>query len=92
MSAGKSIPFFQRAAFRVQHIHKVVAKQRQPQTDIDDLALFCAIKLAKLGYYSGDPSIVMESPVDMVLAILSYETFDCELNMAYNQIMKEAAP
>jgi hypothetical protein len=92
MFESQSIPFFQRAAFEVKNSRKPIAKQRQPEVDIADIALFISIKLAKLGYFSGDPSLILEAPVDMVLAILAYENFDSDLNTAYNQIMKEDTP
>ena len=33
------------------------------------------MRLAKAGFFGGDPSRVMESGVDMVLSALDYETF-----------------
>lgn len=35
--------------------------------------MFSAISLAKKGYFNGNPSLVMEAPVDVVIAIFNYE-------------------
>lgn len=36
------------------------------------------MRLAKLGYFGGDPAKVMEASVDVVQAILEYETFEAD--------------
>lgn len=42
-----------------------------------------AIKLAKIGYYSGDPEQVLGAPVDVVQAILDYEAFETDYESEY---------
>jgi hypothetical protein len=37
-----------------------------------------ALRLAKAGYYGGDPAAVLEARVDLVLAALQYEAFTDE--------------
>lgn len=46
-----------------------------------------ALMIAKAGYYGGDPEKVLSARVDLVCAVLGYEKFrgdyeiaDCELN------------
>lgn len=41
----------------------------------DDESLIIALRLAKAGYMGGDPTQVMRSPVDTVVAMLHYENF-----------------
>lgn len=45
--------------------------------------MFLAIRLAKAGYYNGDPQAVMAAPVDMVQAIIDYEKFESDYESAY---------
>lgn len=87
MLKGKSHPFFQGANFEVKEPKINIG--RKPRTVINDESLFIAIKLAKIGYYSGNPELILEAPVNMVLAILNYEMFDIDLENAYNDIIKE---
>lgn len=47
-------------------------------------AKFNAIKLAKLGYYGGNPSLVLEEDASIILDILCYEKFDNEFNYMLN--------
>jgi len=51
--------------------------------------LFYAIRLAKAGYYGGDPDAVKKSPLDTVLAIIQYENFEADLQKAYKELNSE---
>jgi hypothetical protein len=44
------------------------------------------VKLAKLGYYGGDPDKVMQAPVNTVMKILHYEVFENDLMQAYSEL------
>lgn len=47
------------------------------------MALGVALRLAKAGWWNGDPGAVMNAPADEVMAALQYEnfTFDYERKM-----------
>lgn len=47
------------------------------------------MRLAKAGYYSGDPKKILEAPIDMVMGILDYESFEHDLSEAYAEIRKQ---
>ena len=51
-------------------------KRKRPDYTITDETLFLSVKLAKLGYFGGDPLAVQQGRVDIVEAILAYETFE----------------
>jgi len=40
--------------------------------------MLAALRLAKAGYYGGDPEAVLRARVDMVLAVAQYEYFLAE--------------
>lgn len=44
--------------------------------------MFVGIRLAKVGYYNGDPLKVIAARVDIVQAILEYETFEADYDKA----------
>ena len=48
--------------------------------------MFTAIKLAKSGYFEGDPSKVLQAPCDIVMNILRYEAEEKEFNDCYRAI------
>jgi hypothetical protein len=52
--------------------------------------MFLAIKLAKEGYFNGDPDQVMNAPVDTVQAILEYEGFLGDYNEEYITLNKDS--
>ena len=62
--------------------------RKLPKTRIDDEIRFVAIRLAKAGYFGGDPAEVMAAPVDIVEAIVSYEIFEAEFERAYIDLNK----
>ncbi len=51
-----------------------------------------ACRLAKAGYFGGDPDAVLSAPVTTVLTILHYETFESDYEAAYTELNKGAAP
>lgn len=47
------------------------------------------MRLAKAGYYSGNPKAILEAPIDVVIDILNYEAFESDLSQAYDDIRKQ---
>ncbi len=41
-----------------------------------------ALRLAKAGYYGGDPAAVLDAPAPMVLQIMQFEEFTAEYEAA----------
>lgn len=60
----------------------------QPKTRIDNYILYWAIKLAKLGYYGGNPELIKQAPSNIVLNIISYENFENDLQITYRELNK----
>ena len=52
----------------------------------EDEALFIALRLAKAGYYGGDPSKVLKAPIDIVLRTVEYEAFENNYNAALQKM------
>ena len=50
--------------------------------------MFYALKIAKAGFYSGNPQEVMNAPVNMVIAILHFELFENALQKEYSDMME----
>ena len=50
--------------------------------------MMVALKIAKLGYYSGDPEKVLNANVDHVLSILDYESFNNDFERVFSEINK----
>ena len=50
--------------------------------------MFVALRIAKAGYYSGDPQKVLEARVDYVLSILEYESFNSDYERVYTELNK----
>lgn len=48
--------------------------------------MFIALKVAKAGYYNGDPENVLKARVDYVLAVLEYEKFSFDYEAVYMEI------
>ena len=49
-------------------------------------ARYHAIKLAKLGYYQGNPSIILIQNLDIILDIICYETFENNYNYMMHKL------
>ncbi len=47
------------------------------------------MRLAKEGYFGGDPKAVLDAPVDSVQSILEYENFSSEYEKEYLFLNKE---
>lgn len=47
-----------------------------------------AIKLAKLGYYQGDPEQVLNAKVDTIISIMEYEKFVYDYELTYLELNK----
>lgn len=54
-----------------------------------ELDNFIAFTLAKSGYYSGNPEIVLNSPVDNVMGAYHYEMFTREYETTFAELNKE---
>ncbi len=66
------------------------ASRKRPKVTVNaDEATVVAIKLARLGYGSGDPQKVLEFPADIVIAILQYEQFQVDYEEAYIDMNKD---
>lgn len=62
---------------------------RHPKITINDEVAFYSIKLAKLGYYGGNPELIRKAPLDVVLQIINYENFAIDLQTAYREMNNE---
>lgn len=93
MWTGKPLPFFRKRPFEVKDLSVSGAGKRKPKIGIDEglEAEFIALKLAKEGYYHGDPDKVLTAPVTTVLNILHYEGFVTDYERAYTAINSPGA-
>jgi hypothetical protein len=48
-----------------------------------------SLRIAKLGYYGGDPAKVREARVDDVMAIIEFEEFHGDLETATYELNRE---
>lgn len=55
------------------------------------MALGISLKLARAGYWQGDPGRVMRAPADEVMAAAQYEIFVSEVEQATFDLNKERA-
>lgn len=78
MRGGKSTPFYEEPKFTVPNpkfIHGTI-----PEYIIKaDFGLHVAIYLASEGYYQGNPELVLNSPVSLVLDTYNYSLFKRDL-------------
>jgi hypothetical protein len=63
-----------------------------PKIDIDRNDLFYACKLAKEGYYGGNPEAILRAPADVVINLIRYEQFVKEVEAAYQELNQGAQP
>lgn len=47
-----------------------------------------ALRLAKAGYWNGDPAAVLDARVDLVLEALDYEKFTADFESVYLEMNK----
>ncbi len=52
------------------------------------MAMFYAIRLAKSGYYGGNPQAILRAPVDIVMNIINYEAFERDYEAEYIAMTK----
>jgi hypothetical protein len=52
------------------------------------MAVGVALRLAKAGYWQGDPGIILKAPSDLVLAALQYENFVSDYERAAFELNK----
>ena len=64
-------------------------RRRHPSVRISDNARFIAFKLSKKGYCGGDPLKILSCPVDIVMGMLEYDTFEDDYENAYIELNKE---
>lgn len=63
---------------------------RYPEAEVnasDEIVV--ALRVAKAGYYGGDPERVLAARVDLVIAALEYEVFTSDYEREYIRINKE---
>lgn len=51
--------------------------------------LLIALRLAKAGYFGGDPAAVLAGRVDLVLAAMEYEKFENDKEEVYYELNKD---
>lgn len=71
------------------HVPQPRISTRIPKVTIDDEVAFYSIRLAKLGYYGGNPELIRKAPLDVVLQIISYENFANDLQTAQRELNDE---
>lgn len=54
-----------------------------------DDALGIALRLARKGYWGGDPGVILKMPTDVVLAAVQYENFLADYEAAYVELNRE---
>ena len=89
MYKGKSCTFFRQSRFRVVRTGNGKSgsdKKRTPRIEITDSVHFLAVKLAKLGYFNGNPKEVLQAPLNIVLDILDYEDFEKDYIDEYDRL------
>lgn len=73
----------------MENVRRDVQEQKQPSIIIESEARFMAMRLAKAGYYGGNPEQILKAPVDVVLDMLDYEKFESDLNQAYKDLREQ---
>lgn len=89
MPESKCLPFFQAPPFFVRNKLSSSGDWREPEIHIGDDLRFIRVKVAKLGYYGGNPSLVGEAPVTDVLDILAYESFQSDYITTERELNKD---
>ena len=96
MYKGKSRPFFRGGTFRVikqlngTRDTSQTKKSKRPRVEIDNDATFLSVRLARAGYFGGDPDKVLKAPVGTILSIIEYETFENDYEKEYRELNKES--
>ena len=53
--------------------------------------MFTALRLAKAGFFGGDPAKVLTAPVDIVESVIAYEQFEADYKTEYISLNKPAS-
>lgn len=48
------------------------------------------LKIAKMGYYGGNPDFVRKAPVDDIISILDYENYNIEYEKKFADLNRES--
>ena len=88
MREGKPRPFSKRPVFRIALAEGTGQgdsrpKPKLPRIDCDDTTVLIAYRLARLGFFGGDPSKVLNAPADIVQMAIDYVTFEADYEAAY---------
>jgi hypothetical protein len=51
--------------------------------------LIIALKIAKMGYYGGNPENVLKARIDMVVSIMEYEKYTIDYENTYWELNKD---
>lgn len=86
MHRGEPAPFSGKPVFSVNRSRNITKTGRSPSITIDDEITFIALRIAKQGFYDGDPEKVLNAPVGIVQAILDYEIFELDYKEEYNHL------
>ena len=89
MRWGKPPPFFQEPCFRVQNPACDTTKRKPSIKITADYETVTAVTLAKSGYFGGNPQIVLNTPVDIVLQTYQYEMFTRKFEETCHEMNKE---
>ena len=82
----KIYALFQESCFRVENPIRN-DKIRYPRVRITADADICiAVRLAKAGYYGGDPEQVLNARTDLVLHAYNYENFARDLDATFTEL------
>jgi hypothetical protein len=81
-------PFFSAKLFRVKN--PAIEHWSKPPIEVtapEDLVV--ALRVARAGYYGGDPERVLKASFPMVMAIIQYEDFCNEYERTFHKINTE---
>ena len=81
-------PFFGGGLFKVEGVPR--EGRRKPRISVEaDFADLISLRLAKAGWWGGDPAKVKEAPVDEVMKALQYEQFVADYESAFMALNRE---
>jgi len=90
MRRDKYRPFRREPIFSIKEARIPENNERKhPRIIIKDDCIFTAIKLAKEGYFNGNPQDILNAPVNVVQSILEYENFVYDYEQEYIALNKE---
>lgn len=87
MCRSKFRGFYRGACFTV--LNRRAPSYKAPKVEIKDEVAFYAIRIAKAGYYGGNPAKVKQAPLSEVLQILNYENFIIDYEQAAKELNNE---